>query len=112
MLDFLAVGDVMLDVFAGAAPAEAVHAAVRVREAGPDVEVLAEHDGEPVLLRQDRFLVAAFHPELTEDTRVHKLFLDGIREAAKPPVRVADRGRGTRGNREVPPRSERSMTGA
>src|SRR6266536_3394716 len=86
--------------------------APRVRDHGPEVEVLAEHDGEPVLLRQDRFLVAAFHPELTEDTRVHKLFLDGIREAAKPPVRVADRGRGTRGNREVPPRSERSMTGA
>ena len=34
MLDFLAVGDVMLDVFAGAAPAEAVHAAVRVRGGG------------------------------------------------------------------------------
>jgi 5'-phosphate synthase pdxT subunit len=55
--------------------------APRVREAGPEVEVLAEHDGEPVLLRQGRFLVAAFHPELTEDTRVHELFLDGVREA-------------------------------
>jgi 5'-phosphate synthase pdxT subunit len=43
--------------------------------------VLAEHDGEPVLLRQGRFLVASFHPELTEDTRVHELFLDQVREA-------------------------------
>jgi Predicted glutamine amidotransferase involved in pyridoxine biosynthesis len=45
------------------------------------VEVLAEHDGEPVLLRQGRVLVASFHPELTEDTRVHELFLDQVREA-------------------------------
>ena len=55
--------------------------APRVRSAGADVEVLAEHDGEPVLLREGRFLVASFHPELTEDTRVHELFLDQVREA-------------------------------
>jgi 5'-phosphate synthase pdxT subunit len=55
--------------------------APRVREVGQDVEVLAEHDGEPVLVRQGRFLVASFHPELTEDTRVHELFLDAVREA-------------------------------
>jgi len=55
--------------------------APRVRDVGEDVEVLAEHDGEPVLLRQDRLLVASFHPELTEDTRVHELFLDRVREA-------------------------------
>jgi 5'-phosphate synthase pdxT subunit len=55
--------------------------APRVRDHGDDVEVLAEHEGEPVLLRQGRFLVAAFHPELTEDTRVHELFLDSVKEA-------------------------------
>jgi pyridoxal 5'-phosphate synthase pdxT subunit len=55
--------------------------APRVRDYGADVEVLAEHDGEPVLLRQGRFLVASFHPELTEDTRVHERFLDQVREA-------------------------------
>jgi pyridoxal 5'-phosphate synthase pdxT subunit len=49
-------------------------------EAVSDVEVLAELDGEPVLLRQGRVLVAAFHPELTEDTRVHERFLDLVRE--------------------------------
>src|SRR5919199_3563090 len=54
--------------------------APRVRDVGAEVEVLAEHDGEPVLLRQGRFLVASFHPELTEDTRVHRLFLDAVRE--------------------------------
>jgi pyridoxal 5'-phosphate synthase pdxT subunit len=54
--------------------------APRVAEVGPDVEVLAEHDGEPVLLRQGRFLVASFHPELTDDTRVHERFLELVRE--------------------------------
>lgn len=54
--------------------------APRVAEAGPEVEVLAELDGEPVLLRQGRVLVAAFHPELTDDTRVHERFLELVRE--------------------------------
>ncbi len=54
--------------------------APRVREHGPEVEVLAERDGEPVLLRDGRFLVASFHPELTDDTRVHERFLDLVRE--------------------------------
>jgi 5'-phosphate synthase pdxT subunit len=56
--------------------------APRVEAAGDDVEVLAELDGKPVLLRQGRFLVATFHPELTDDTRVHELFLDAVREAS------------------------------
>ncbi|HMJ00377.1 MAG TPA: pyridoxal 5'-phosphate synthase glutaminase subunit PdxT [Gaiellaceae bacterium] len=56
--------------------------APRVEWVGEDVEVLAELDGEPVLLRQGRFLVATFHPELTDDTRVHELFLDAVREAS------------------------------
>ena len=54
--------------------------APRVAEVGPEVEVLAALDGEPVLLRQGRVLVAAFHPELTDDTRVHERFLDLVRE--------------------------------
>jgi len=54
--------------------------APRVEQAGPEVEVLAELDGNPVLLRQGRILVAAFHPELTGDTRVHERFLDLVRE--------------------------------
>jgi 5'-phosphate synthase pdxT subunit len=47
---------------------------------GADVVVLAELDGEPVLLREGRVLVASFHPELTDDTRVHERFLDLVRE--------------------------------
>jgi 5'-phosphate synthase pdxT subunit len=53
--------------------------APRVLSTGSEVEVLGELDGEPVLLRQGRFLVATFHPELTDDTRVHERFLDLVR---------------------------------
>jgi len=56
--------------------------APRVAEAGAGVQVLAELDGEPVLLRDGRVLVASFHPELTDDTRVHERFLDLVREEA------------------------------
>jgi pyridoxal 5'-phosphate synthase pdxT subunit len=51
-----------------------------VEEVGPGVEVLAEVDGRPVLAREGRFLVAAFHPELTDDTRLHEQFLNIVRE--------------------------------
>ena len=56
--------------------------APRVLEVGPRVEVLAELDGEPVLLREGRYVVASFHPELTDDTRVHERFLTLVEEAA------------------------------
>ena len=45
--------------------------------------MLAELDGEPVLLREGRFIVASFHPELTDDTRVHERFLELVREEAR-----------------------------
>ena len=51
-----------------------------LEDAGPDVEVLAEVDGHTVLAREGRLLVAAFHPELTDDTRVHERFLNLVRE--------------------------------
>jgi pyridoxal 5'-phosphate synthase pdxT subunit len=54
--------------------------APRVTDAGPGVEVMAAHDGEPVLLRDGRFLVASFHPELTDDTRIHERFLQLVAE--------------------------------
>jgi 5'-phosphate synthase pdxT subunit len=54
--------------------------APRVLDAGSGVEVLACHDGEPVLLRDGRYLVASFHPELTDDVRVHERFLELVRE--------------------------------
>ena len=51
-----------------------------IREAGPDVEILATVDGHPVLAREGRVLVASFHPELTDDTRIHERFLYLVRE--------------------------------
>jgi len=40
------------------------------------VEVLARHKGRPVMVRKGRYLALAFHPELTGDDRVHRLFLE------------------------------------
>jgi len=47
-----------------------------ILDAGPEVEVLASCDGLPVLVRQGRHVGASFHPELTGDTRVHRLWLE------------------------------------
>ena len=49
-----------------------------IDEAGPEVEVLASVDGHGVVARQDGVLVAAFHPELADDPRLHRLFLERI----------------------------------
>ncbi len=50
-----------------------------VESAGVCVEVLAEHDGHIVAAREGDVLVTAFHPELTDDTRLHELFITMIR---------------------------------
>jgi 5'-phosphate synthase pdxT subunit len=57
--------------------------APRLRAAGAEVEVLGELDGEAVLVRDGRLLLASFHPELTEDLRVHELFLQMVEEASR-----------------------------
>ena len=49
--------------------------APRVRQAGPGVEVLAEVDGYPVMVRQGKVFGTSFHPELTGDRRIHRLLL-------------------------------------
>jgi 5'-phosphate synthase pdxT subunit len=70
-----------LDVGDGEEPLRAVFIrAPWLEDGGPDVEVLAEVEGHPVLAREGRLLVAAFHPELTDDTRVHERFLNIVRE--------------------------------
>ena len=70
-----------LDIGDGDEPLRAVFIrAPWLEEAGPDVEVLAEVDGHAVLAREGRLLVAAFHPELTDDTRLHALFLELAKE--------------------------------
>ena len=58
---------------------EGVHAvfirAPLVESTGPEVEVLAEHAGRPVLVRKGNVLAAAFHPELTDDLRLHRMLI-------------------------------------
>jgi pyridoxal 5'-phosphate synthase pdxT subunit len=49
--------------------------APRIDRVGTGVEVLAERDGHAVLVRQGRIMAATFHPELSDDTRVHEEFL-------------------------------------
>ena len=57
--------------------------APRIRDVGDAVDVLGELDGEPVLVRDGRMLLASFHPELTDDLRVHELFLQIVEEASR-----------------------------
>ncbi|MES1258194.1 MAG: pyridoxal 5'-phosphate synthase glutaminase subunit PdxT [Acidobacteriota bacterium] len=64
---------------AGAGELEAVFIrAPIIRRTGPGVKVLAEYEGNPVLVEQGKTLIATFHPELTKDSRVHKLFLSKL----------------------------------
>lgn len=60
----------------GGPPLEMVYIrAPRISRAGEGVEVLAERDGSPVLVRQGTSMAATFHPELSRDRRVHQLFV-------------------------------------
>lgn len=52
--------------------------APRIAETGAGVEVLARRDGAPVLVRQGRLMAATFHPELSGDRRVHRLFVETV----------------------------------
>lgn len=54
--------------------------APRISRLGPGVEVLARRDNDPILVRSGHMLAATFHPELSDDSRVHQLFLDMVRE--------------------------------
>ena len=51
-----------------------------IEEAGPEVEILANVDGKAVAARQKNMLVTAFHPELTDDTSIHQMFVDMVAE--------------------------------
>jgi pyridoxal 5'-phosphate synthase pdxT subunit len=64
-----------------------------VEEHGPEVEVLAEIDGHPVAVRDGAILAVAFHPELTDDSRIHALFMAACTAARRPRVM---RGRAAR----------------
>ena len=54
--------------------------APRIERVGKQVQVLAERDGHPVLVREGKILAATFHPELSNDSRVHELFLDMVKK--------------------------------
>ena len=56
--------------------------APRIQKTGENVEILAERDGFPVLVRQKHLLAATFHPELSADRRVHRYFVQMVEEFA------------------------------
>lgn len=62
--------------------------APRIENTGPRVEVLAERENHPVLVREGHILAATFHPELSDDLRVHELFVQMVKDtkskAGKP----------------------------
>ena len=51
-----------------------------IKKVHNSIEILAEHKNDPVMIKQDTILITTFHPELTEDTRVHKYFLNMAEE--------------------------------
>ena len=53
----------------------------RISQIGPGIDVLARREGFPVLVRQGRILAATFHPELSHDRRVHRLFVESVAAA-------------------------------
>jgi len=75
--------DLELTGLNGAGPLRAVFIrAPWVDEHGEDVEVLAEIEGHPVAVRQGNILAVAFHPELTDDERVHAWLVERVRQHA------------------------------
>jgi len=50
--------------------------APKIEHVGPGVEVIATEGADPVAVQQGRVMAATFHPELSDDTRVHQAFLD------------------------------------
>jgi 5'-phosphate synthase pdxT subunit len=63
--------------------------APKIEHVGHGVEVLATEGNDPVAVRQGKIMAATFHPELSADTRMHKVFLDLVGNGAKtiPPSR-------------------------
>ena len=62
--------------------------APRIASFGPGVEPLAWRDGSPALVRQGSLMAATFHPELSHDRRVHRLFVDIVTESL--PIRIQE----------------------
>ena len=65
-------------------PAEMVFIrAPKIEHVGPNVEILATEGNDPVVVRQGKVMAATFHPELSDDTRVHRAFLDLVGNGLK-----------------------------
>ena len=60
-----------------------------IEDHGPGVDVLATYEGHPVVVREGGFLACAFHPELTDDSRLHALFMAMVTAARERTERVA-----------------------
>jgi pyridoxal 5'-phosphate synthase pdxT subunit len=58
-----------------------------IERVGPDVEVLARSEGQPVLIRQGRLLIATFHPELTNENAVHEYFVRMVNDRGETQLR-------------------------
>jgi pyridoxal 5'-phosphate synthase pdxT subunit len=58
--------------------------APKIERVGPEVEVIATEGNDPVAVRQGKTMAATFHPELSEDPRVHQAFLELVGNGAKP----------------------------
>jgi 5'-phosphate synthase pdxT subunit len=54
--------------------------APKIERVGKGVEVLAKEGNDPVVVRQGSVMAATFHPELTEDSRIHQIFLDLVKK--------------------------------
>ncbi len=78
------VGSADAPSLGGEVPAVFIRAP-KIRRIGPEVEILARHEGDPVLVRQGNVVAATFHPELTSDDRVHRLAFAS--ESVGEPVR-------------------------
>ena len=75
--------DLDIPALGGDRPLRAVFIrAPRLDAPDPAVEVLAEIDGHPVAVRKDNVLAVAFHPELTDDPRVHEWLVNAVKEPA------------------------------
>jgi len=68
----------------GESPIEMVFIrAPRIERIGPGVEVIATEGNDPVAVRQGKAMAATFHPELSEDSRVHRVFLDLVTNGSR-----------------------------
>jgi pyridoxal 5'-phosphate synthase pdxT subunit len=72
----------------GDAPVEMVFIrAPKIEKLGAGVEVIATEGNDPVAVRQGKIMAATFHPELSQDTRIHQAFLELVRNGGNGPQR-------------------------